>query len=89
MLDSTAVPARYCSPSLVSTPTQRPPSITSRRTVLLHTTVPPYDSRQSTSASVRLPDPPTGMVQLRRCRDPTTEYASTPEPAESGRTRVW
>src|SRR5262245_2488403 len=88
MVDTTPTSARNCSPSVVSTPTQRPFSTRSACTDRSHWTVPPYPFRQLTKASVSAPEPPSGIVQLRCCREQTVEYARIPEPDESGRTNV-
>ena len=66
IVETTASRARYCVPSRASTPTHRPSSSSSRSTWTLHSMRPPFASITRTSASVTRPDPPSGMVQLRR-----------------------
>ena len=41
------------------------------------------------TTQVSLPEPPRGIVQLRRWRPNTIEYASGPEPGDSIGTSVW
>jgi hypothetical protein len=88
-VETTASRAMKRSPSSVSTPAQRPPSMTSPTTRLPQSTVPPWSRMRSTSAPVSRPEPPRGIVQLRRWRPNTIEYARGPEPGESIGTSVW
>ena len=89
IVDTTAVPARYCSPSSVSTPVQRPSSISRRATRRPQWMVLPRSSRYPVIAAVRLADPPTGMDQLRCWRPKVCWYGSTPEPGVSTGWNTW